>query len=105
MARSHDAPISVVFDAAGAYGESMPVAQTRSEGAVYEPGDILVGPADGDEGCFQVSRVSANRSLYVMGVQRSQSAALLMAARGTSGMQRVFLLQDGSVTDYRVVKD
>ena len=83
----------------------MPVAQSRSDATAYEPGDILVSPAAEDDGCYQVSRVSANRSLYVMGVQRSQSAALLMAARGTSGVQRVFLLQDGSTTDYRVVKD
>ena len=83
----------------------MPVSQPRAESPTYEPGDILVGPAADDDGCYQVSRVSANRSLYVMGVQRSQSAALLMAARGTSGVQRVFLLQDGSTTDYRVVKD
>ena len=83
----------------------MPVAQPRSDTPSYEPGDILVSPAADDDGCYQVSRVSENRSLYVMGVQRSQSAALLMAARGTSGVQRVFLLQDGSTTDYRVVKD
>jgi len=83
----------------------MPVAQSRADSPTYEPGDILVGPAAEDDGCYQVARVSANRSLYVMGVQRSRSAALLMAARGTSGVQRVFLLQDGSTTDYRVVKD
>ncbi len=84
----------------------MATLQPGSLDRAYEAGDILVAPALGDDGAFQVSRVSANgRSSHVMSVQRTQAAALLLAARATSGSQRVFLLQDGSVADYRVVKE
>ncbi len=67
---------------------------------VYDPGDILV--AKSADGSFQVSRVSANgRSLYVMGSQATEPAAVRMASRGTSGLQRVFIRNDAG--DYRLV--
>ena len=72
----------------------------------YEAGDILIAPALCEDGGFQLSRVSANgRSSHVMSVQRTQAAALLAAARATSGSQRVFLLQGDSVADYRIVAE
>jgi hypothetical protein len=66
----------------------------------YSSGDVLVS-AIGD-GTYQVSRVSANgSSIYVLGFQNTQPAALLMAARATSGRQRVFLRADAGSTEYR----
>lgn len=68
----------------------------------YGAGDILVSAADGG---YQVSRVSANgRSSYVLGFQKTQPAALHMAARATSGYQRVFLRHEASLSDYRLVE-
>lgn len=66
---------------------------------VYTAGDILVAAApDG----YQVLRVSGNgRSTHIMGVQGTELAALNMAARATSGSQRVFLRHDSA--DYRLV--
>ena len=73
---------------------------------LFAAGDILVRPSDDGDGCYQVSRVSANgHSLYVMGVQRSQLAALQMANRATSGLQRVFLASTAAAPDYRLVND
>jgi len=69
---------------------------------LYAPGDVLV--AQVEDGTYQVSRVTANgHSLHVMGFQRTQPAALLMAARATSGYQRVFLRSEGASPEYRPV--
>ena len=70
---------------------------------VYSAGDILVtAAADG----FEVARVSGNgRSIHVMGVQGTELAALHMAARATSGSQRVFLRHDPGSTEYRLVNE
>ncbi len=68
---------------------------------LYSSGDVLV--ALSEDGSYQVSRVSANGRLgHVMGSQRTQPAALTMAARATSGGQRVYLRPDGA-SDYRLV--
>ncbi len=68
----------------------------------YSAGDILVEQAEG--GSYQVSRVSADgRSGHVLGVQRNQAAALLMAGRATSGFQRVFLRLESGSPEYRLV--
>ena len=69
---------------------------------IYSAGDILVEEAEG--GSYQVSRVSANgRSSHVLGFQRNQAAALLMAGRATSGFQRVFLRLEPGSAEYRLV--
>lgn len=70
---------------------------------VYSSGDILVAALE--DGSFQVSRVSGNgRSSHVMGIQRTQPAALTMAARATSGSQRVFLGPLPGETAHRLVE-
>ncbi|HKW03082.1 MAG TPA: hypothetical protein VJN96_24865 [Vicinamibacterales bacterium] len=69
---------------------------------IYAAGDILLEEAEG--GTYQVSRVSANgRTSYVLGFQRNQPAALLMAARATSGFQRVFMRIAAGSDGYRLV--
>ena len=69
---------------------------------IYSAGDILVEEAEG--GTYLVSRVSANgRTSHVLGVQRNQSAALVMAERATSGYQRVFLRLEAGSAEYRLV--
>ncbi len=40
---------------------------------------------------------------HVMGYQQTEPAALLMAARATSGYQRVLLRTEGASPEYRVV--
>lgn len=75
---------------------------TPSIDPIYSAGDILVSAVDGG---YQVSRVSGNgRSTHVMGFQKTQPAALHMAARATSGYQRVFLRPESGVTEYRLVE-
>lgn len=79
----------------------MPVDTSLATDPLYSAGDILVAPADGG---YQVSRVSANgRSSHVMGFQKTQPAALLMAARATSGYQRVYLRSEPGLSEYRLV--
>lgn len=69
---------------------------------IYAAGDILLEEAEG--GTYQVSRVSANgRTSHVLGFQRNQPAALLMAARATSGYQRVFMRIGSGSDEYRLV--
>ena len=69
---------------------------------IYAAGDILLEEAEG--GTYQVSRVSANgRTSHVLGFQRNQPAALLMAARATSGYQRIFLRVAAGSDEYRLV--
>jgi len=69
----------------------------------FSPGDILVAAVPG--GNYQVSRVAANgRSELVLGYQRTQPAALIMAARATAGAQRVFLRPDVGSDEYRIVE-
>lgn len=68
---------------------------------VYSPGDILVETAEG--GSYQVSRVGANGSAYVLGFQNSEPAALGMASRATSGYQRVFMRLAPGSDEYRLV--
>ena len=68
---------------------------------IYSSGDVLV--AQSEDGSYQVARVSANgRASHVMGCQRTQPAALSMAARATSGTQRVYLRPDRGL-EYRLV--
>jgi hypothetical protein len=84
------------------YRWGMPAAGLPPTDPVYSPGDILVAAAEG--GSYQVSRVSANgRSTYVLGFQKTQPAALIMAARATSGDQRVFLSTELGPAQYQLV--
>ena len=77
-------------------------AQTPAGSPMYAAGDILV--AKMTDGSFQVSRVSANgHSTHVMGCQSTEPAALRMAERATSGLQRVFLKGEGATGEYRLV--
>jgi hypothetical protein len=79
-----------------------PTRQAIASAPTYLPGDILVAAAD--DGTHQVSRVSANgHSAYVLGFQKTQPAALLMAARATSGYQRVFVQLELGSAEYRLV--
>jgi hypothetical protein len=72
---------------------------------MYSAGDVLVSPSASADGAYDVARVSANgRSTHTMGVQTSQLAALRMAARATSGLQRVFLQSD-TPGDFRPVAE
>jgi hypothetical protein len=83
----------------------MPDATRHSPAPAYGAGDVLVSPSAGDADAYDVSRVSANgRSTHVMGVQATQFAALQMAARATSGFQRVFL-QSTRAGDFQQVSD
>jgi hypothetical protein len=85
-----------------AYRGGMHHEVTPSIDPIYSAGDILVSPADG---AYQVSRVSADgRSSHVLGFQKTQPAALHMAARATSGYQRVFLRHEPGVSEYRLVE-
>ena len=68
---------------------------------VYAPGDVLVEAAEG--GTYQVSRIAANGSSYVLGFQSSEPSALGMAGRATSGSQRVFLRLAAGSDEYRLV--
>ena len=79
----------------------MPYPDSPRLSAVYSPGDVLVEAAEG--GSYQVSRVGANGSTYVLGFQNSQPSALGMAGRATSGSQRVYLRVAADSDEYRVV--
>ena len=70
----------------------------------YTAGDVLVAAIA--DGFYEISRVSANgRSSHVMSVQNTQSAAIAMARRSTSGNQRVFLRADPHPAEYLPVAD
>ena len=70
----------------------------------YDGGDVLVAAIA--DGFYQVARVSANgRSTHVMGVQKTQPAAIAMARRSTSGNQRVFIRAHPRPTEYVLVAD
>jgi hypothetical protein len=80
----------------------MPDHGAPASDATFAAGDVLV--ARSEDGSFQISRVSANgHSAHVMGCQQTEPAALLMAARATSGYQRVFLRTEGATPEYRLV--
>jgi hypothetical protein len=72
------------------------------ERLIYDAGDVLIAKVA--DGSFQISRVSANgRSTHVMGCQTTEPAAVRMASRATSGLQRVFLKAEGESGEYRLV--
>ena len=80
----------------------MPTDNPAPSRPMYDPGDVLIAKVA--DGSFQVSRVSANgHSLYVMGSQSTEPAALRMAERATSGSQRVFIRGEGGTGEYKLV--